>query len=70
MDKRQEVTKNIALMVKASSKTQVQIAREMGVHSTTITDYISGKSFPTLLGFIKLCEVLNCRYEDILGRLE
>ena len=68
MTKRQEVTQNIALIIKASSRNQTQIARELGVTNATISDYISGKSFPTLIGFIKLCKVLDCNYEDILGK--
>jgi len=69
VDKKQIITENIKVMVKTSNKTQTQIARELGVTPTTITDYITGKSCPTLVGFIKLCQILDCTYEDILGRL-
>ena len=70
MDRRKEIAENIALMVKASGKTQAQIATAIGLNKQAITDYIAGKSFPNLLRFVLLCQVLECNYEDILGRLE
>ena len=70
MDLREEIIKNITSLVKTSPKTQMQIAKELGVSNQTVTDYIHGNSIPTLVGFVKLCNVLDCNYEDILGKLE
>jgi transcriptional regulator with XRE-family HTH domain len=69
MDKRQEIARNISLMVKASAKTQQQIAIELGVDQTMISKYILGKAVPSATLITKLCQVLDCSYEDILGRL-
>ena len=69
MNLKEQITKNIALMIKTSSKNQTQIAREMGVSNQAITDYVQGNAQPTLTGFVRLCQVLDCTYEDILGRL-
>jgi len=69
MDKRREVTENLALMVKASGKTHAEIANAIGLNRQAVTDYIAGRSFPNLLRFILLCKVLDCTYEDILGRV-
>jgi len=69
MDLRQVITKNIATIVRSSSKTQMQIASEMGVSNQTITDYVLGNSVPTVFTLVKLCQVLDCNYDDILGNL-
>jgi len=70
MDKRTEIAKNIEMLVKASGKTQTEIALAVGVNRVTVNDYISGKGLPSVLIVIKLCKVLDCDYADILGRLD
>ncbi|MCL2061288.1 MAG: helix-turn-helix domain-containing protein [Firmicutes bacterium] len=38
----------------------------MGIHSSTLSQYQSGRAFPSLVTLKKLCRVLDCSYEDIL----
>jgi len=65
----EEITKNLNELIKNSSKTKFQIAAEAGIHHTAISHYLSGKAFPNYETLKKLCQVLDCTYEDILGRL-
>ena len=67
---RKAIAKNIGLMLKTSPKSQVEIARELNVDKVTISDYKSGKSIPSLVALIKLCEALECDYSDILVPLK
>ena len=69
MDIRQAIAKNIRLLIKSSGKTQSQIGEEIGVAQTTVGNYMLGKAVPSLLVLIKLCQILDCTYEDILGQL-
>jgi len=69
MDRRKEIADNIAAAIKGSGKTQAQIALEVGITKTVISDYIAGRSVPSVLTLAKLCAALDCTYEDILGRV-
>lgn len=64
------IAKNISDQIKYSGKTQAQIAEDLGVLHTAISQYVNGYTQPTLENLIKLCKSLNCGYEDILGKLE
>ena len=65
----EEITKNLNALVKNSPKTNMQIAAEAGVHTSAISHYLSGKAFPNYETLKKLCQVLDCTYEDVLGSL-
>jgi len=69
VDKRQEIGKNIAMLIKSTGKSQAQIARELGIRNTTISEYIAGKVYPSMTVFLNLCKILDCSYDDILGKL-
>ena len=65
-----EVAENIYIAIKASKKNQAQVARELGVHKTVISEYIAGRAMPSIPTLKKLCQVLECDYADILGKLD
>jgi len=65
----EQLTKNISAVVKASPKSKKQIAHEIGIAPTTLSQYCYGKVYPSVITLKKLCQVLDCNYEDILGRL-
>jgi len=69
MDFWQQVTRNIAVAIKTSPKSKTQIAKELGMTQQCISNYLSGRSFPSLETLKKLCAVLDCTYEDILGTI-
>ena len=64
---RKQIARNISEQVKLSRKNRSAIAREMDVTPNTIYAYCEGKGIPSLLLFKKLCIILGCHYEDILG---
>jgi len=68
MDERLTIAKNIEMLIKTSGKSQVQIAQAAGVEETTISSYIAGRTIPSTLMVKKLCRILGCDYEDILGK--
>ena len=70
MDRKLEVGKNIAALIKCSGESQAQIAREIGITAATLSEYIKGKAYPSMAVFLKLCQKLDCTYDDILGRLD
>ena len=61
------ITKNISDMVASSGKSKTQIASEIGIVKSTLSQYLSGRAFPTLVTLKILCKVLDCTYEDILN---
>lgn len=68
MDKiRDRIKQNIAEQIKLSRKTQTDIAREMDVSVYVLNNYVIGRAVPTVFTLIKLCQVLDCEYEEILG---
>ena len=70
MDFWQQITKNLKDLISASPKSKMQISNEIGVTPSSISNFISGLSYPSLETLKKLCIALDCNYEDILGRLE
>ena len=64
----ERIARNITELVKQSGKTQRQIAVRIGVHESTIGNYMNGDSIPRTVQLGKLCIALNCTYEDILGK--
>jgi len=65
-----QIAENIALVIKGSGKTHNEIAEAIGVGRTSISEYIAGRVTPSVFIIMKLCQVLDCTYEDILGRLD
>ena len=57
-------------MIESSGKSLTQIADEMGLARQSISQYLSGRAMPSLPAFKRLCQVLDCSYEDILGELD
>jgi len=64
------VAKNIEREIAHSGKSKTQVAKELGVAPETVMGYTSGKSFPGVKNIRKLCVILDCAYEEILGKLE
>lgn len=67
MDIEKMISANIKKEIENSSKSKAQIAAELGVSRPTISQYLSGRIQPSLETFAKLCKVLDCSADDILG---
>lgn len=64
------ITQNILELVNASEKSKTQVAQETGITKATLSQYLSGRAFPSLATLKNLCRALDCNYDDILGKLE
>lgn len=61
------ITKRIREEVNSCSKSKSQIAKELGISKPTLSQYLSGRILPSLPTFAKLCEIIDCSADDILG---
>ena len=61
------IAKNISDMVKLSKIKVIDIAEKIGIDKSMLYDYMKGEHMPNLITFRKLCKILDCSYEDILG---
>ncbi|MCL2570324.1 MAG: helix-turn-helix domain-containing protein [Firmicutes bacterium] len=66
----EQIAENLKNELKQSEKTQEEIANLIGIDRTNISFYLNGQTLPSLVTLKKLCFVLNCTYEDILGKPE
>lgn len=64
---RDQIFQNIRDCMKHSRKNAMQVAKEMGVQHTQIYAYLNGTSLPSAEAIVKLCLVLDCSYEELLG---
>lgn len=53
-----------------AEKNQKWLASQCGVHPSTITLIVLGKADPSLSLARKICNILNCRIDDIFGNAE
>ena len=54
-------------LLKNCGKTQVEIAKEINVSKQCVTDYKSGKSFPSLETLCLICRCLDVTSDYLLG---
>ncbi len=52
--------------IKNSPKTQVELAKKIGVKQQTVAQYLSGRAMPALDTFANLCAVLDLDANEIL----
>jgi len=65
-----EIAKRIEEYVGYAGKTLHQVSQEMGLHEDSLYTYTNRLSVPSVLILKRLCKVLDCTYEDILGQPE
>ena len=65
--KAEHITKNLKREIELSGKTKSEIAKELGISKPTLSQYLSGKIFPSLTTFARLCEIIDCSADEILG---
>lgn len=61
------ITKRLREEVATCGKTKTEIARELGISKPTLSQYLSGRILPSLPTFARLCEIIDCSADDILG---
>lgn len=61
------ISKNLKIEIEQSGLNKSEIADAIGVSRATVSQYLSGRAQPTLATLAKLCAVLDCSADDILG---
>lgn len=67
MKKEDIIKKNLKFEIEHCGKSKTEIARELGISKPTLSQYLSGRILPSLATFAKLCEIIDCSADDILG---
>ena len=63
----QTIRENLRKEILSCGKPKSQIAAELGISKPTLSQYLSGRILPSLVTFAKLCKVIDCSADDILG---
>lgn len=61
-----KITENLKREIEACGKTKTEIANAIGVSKSTVSQYLSGRSLPTLATLSRLCNFIDCSADDIL----
>lgn len=61
------ITKRLKEEIETCGKSKTEIAKELGISKPTLSQYLSGRIFPSLVTFAKLCSIIDCSADDILG---
>ena len=62
----EKITENLRFEIKTCGKTIAEIAKGIGVTHSTVCQYCSGRSQPTLATLSKLCSYIGASADDIL----
>ena len=68
MIKQKEIAQNIAHYIKLSTKSLNAVAKELAISPSAVHEWTTGESMPRLVMFVELCRVLDCSYDDLLGK--
>ncbi len=60
-------SERLTLELQASPLTQKQIAEELHINPTNITNWKKGTNIPSLAVFYKLCKILDVSADYLLG---
>ena len=64
--KENQISENLKKEIELCGKTKTEIAKELGISKPTLSQYISGKIYPSLPTFAKLCQIIDCSSDNIL----
>lgn len=59
---------NLNKFIMRSGKTKTIIAKEIGTSRQALSNYLSGKNFPTSQTFEKICNVLKCTKAELFEK--
>ena len=63
----EEIQKRLREAITLSPLTKVEIAKQVGINSSTISKYLYHDKFPSIDTFANLCKVLDVSADEILG---
>ena len=61
------ITENIKREIEQSGLKKSEIADAIGISRATVSQYLSGRAQPSLSTLAKLCTLLDCSSDEILG---
>lgn len=67
MNKREKFIKNLKNILKENNLTQKQLADMIGCSKTAISKWVLMQTQPTFDNIVKLIEVLNCTFEELIS---
>ena len=62
-----DIQKRLREEINASSLSQKEIARQLGINPSTVSKYTRKNVYPSLDTFANLCKLLDVSSDDILG---
>ncbi len=62
----EKISENLKFEIEHSGKKKIEIARALGIDSSSLSQYLSGRTLPTLANLSKLCNFIGCSADDIL----
>ncbi len=62
----ERITENLRFEIENCGKKKTEIARALGIDCSSVSQYLSGRSQPTLANLSKLCNFIGCSADDIL----
>ena len=62
----ERISENIRFEIEHCGKRKIDIARALGIDSSSVSQYLSGRSQPTLANLSKLCNFIGVSADDIL----
>lgn len=66
-DERQYLSYNIKFLRKKNRMTQSELARQLGVRQTTVSEWEKGRSEPDSVSLLKkICQIFNVTFDQIL----
>lgn len=60
------ITERLKNEIEQCGKSKSEIAELLGISKPTLSQYLSGRIFPSLPTFGRLCQILDCSADDIL----
>ena len=62
----EKICENLRFEIEHSGKSKAEIARALGIKSSSVSQYCNGRAQPTLANLSKLCSFLGIASDDIL----
>lgn len=67
MVKIEDIQRRMREEIRASGKSQKEIAARLGINPSTVSKYLRLDKYPSLDTFANLCEILDVSADEILG---
>ena len=66
MDVMEKFERNVKSMLEEKGMTQAQLAREMHIAKSSLSNWLKSHREPSISSIIKIMEVLDCTFEELI----